>query len=107
MAGALAVGRFDPGRYGEIPVLELLRAASRGWIGVDRRLVKSILDRGEAGMADVLAFSRESLSSAAWQEHRVDLDPLLIDLFHYSPHPEAVDFFMDAIRRQPRTSTTF
>ena len=128
MAGDLSLASFDPDRYGEIPVLELLRAASRGWIGVDRRLVKSILDRGEAGskelaapttepvsaessrvpdspegragpvgaFADVLAFSREPT-----QDHRVDLDTLLIDLFHYSPHPEAVDFFMDAIRRQP------
>jgi hypothetical protein len=87
---------FDPGRYGEIPVLELLRAASRGWIGVDQRLVKSILDRGESAMADVLAFSRESQ-----RDSRVDLDPLLIDLFRNSPHPEAIDFFMDAIRSQP------
>src|SRR5580704_15232541 len=52
-------------------------------------------------MADVLAFSREPLSGKTVQDARVDLDPLLIDLFRYSPHPEAVDFFMDAIRRQP------
>jgi len=90
------VTAFDPGRYGEIPVLELLRAASRGWIGIDQRLVKSILERGDTAMADVLAFSRESQADS-----RVDLDPLLIDLFRHSPHPEAVDFFMDAIRRQP------
>jgi hypothetical protein len=89
---------FDPARYGEIPVLELLRAASLGWIGVDRRLVKSIIDRDGAAQAfdDVLAFSREPR-----RDHRVDLDALLIDLFRYSPHPEAIDFFMDAIRRQP------
>jgi hypothetical protein len=98
---ARALAAFDPGRYGEIPVLELLRAASRGWIGVDQRLVKSILDRGDAASADVLAFSRELLSREQAEEHRVDLDPLLIDLFRYSPQPEAVDFFMDAIRRQP------
>jgi hypothetical protein len=95
------VTAFDPGRYGEIPVLELLRAAARGWIGVDRRLLKSILDRGESGLADVLAFSRELTSHQLGAEHRVDLDPLLIDLFRHSPHPEAVDFFMDAIRREP------
>jgi hypothetical protein len=92
---------FDPARYGETPVLELLRAASRGWIGVDRRLIKSILDRGEAGPAEVLAFSREPRSHTPGQDPRVDLDPLLIDLFRYSPHPEAVDFLMGAIRRQP------
>jgi len=96
-----ALAAFDPGRYGEIPVLELLRAASSGWIGVDKRLVKSILDRGEAAFADVLAFSREIFSQERGQDHRVYIDPLLIDLFRSSPHPEAVDFFMDAIRRQP------
>lgn len=92
---------FDPARYGEIPVLELLRAASRGWIGVDRRLIKSILDRGEDGLGGVLEFSREPLSHTPGQDTRVDLEPLLIDLFRYSPHPEAIDFFMGAIRRQP------
>ncbi len=42
----LTLASFDPGRYGEISVLELLRAASRGWIGVDQRLIQNILDRG-------------------------------------------------------------
>jgi SEC-C motif len=93
---AKGLASFDPGRYSEIPVLELLHAAALGWIGVDQRLVKSILDRGEPGMADALTFAHES-----GQDHRVDLDPLLIDLFRHSPHPQAVDFFMDAIRRQP------
>jgi len=95
-SGQWSLASFDPGRYGEIPVLELLRAASRGWIGVDQRLVKSILDRGDAAIPDVLAFTREP-----HQDFRVDLDPLFIDLFRHSPHPDAVDFFMDAIRRQP------
>jgi hypothetical protein len=95
------IGAFDPARYGEIPVLELLRAASRGWIGVDRRLIKSIVDRGEDGVAGVLAFSREPLSHTPGVDTRVDLDPLLVDLFRHSPHPDAVDFFMNAIRRQP------
>ncbi len=95
-SGQLPLAAFDPARYSEIPVLELLRAAARGWIGVDQRLVKSILDRGEAALADVVAFSRESQ-----ENYRVYIDPLLIDLFRHSPHPEAVDFFMDAIRRQP------
>jgi hypothetical protein len=47
-------------------------------------------------MADVLAFSREPR-----REHRIPLDPLLIDLFRHSPQPGAIDFFMDAILRNP------
>lgn len=96
MAAAPSLVSFEPGRYNEIPVIELLRAASRGWIGIDKRLIQSILDRGEAGMADVVAFSREPV-----REHRVFLDQVLIDLFHHSPQPGAIDFLIDAIRREP------
>jgi hypothetical protein len=94
--GGPSITGFEPGRYHEFPVIELLRAAARGWIGVDQRLVKSIVDRGEAAMSGVLAFSREPRS-----EDRIHIDPLLIDLFRQFPQPESVDFFMDAIRREP------
>src|ERR1700728_3837894 len=77
-------------------IADLLRAAASGRIGVDRRLVRSILDYGEAASPEILAFAREPRN-----HHRVDLDPLLIDLFRYYHTPEAVDFFMDAIRRAP------
>ncbi len=96
MAAVPSIASFEPGRYNEIPVIELLRAASRGWIGIDKRLVQSILDRGEAGMADVAAFSREPV-----RDHPIFLDQLLIDLFHHSPNPGAIDFLIDAIRRGP------
>jgi hypothetical protein len=91
-----SVASFEPGRYPEISVLDLLRAAARGWIGVDQRLVKSILDRGDSGMADVLAFSREPR-----KDHRIYIDPLLVDLFRHSPQPEAVDYFIELIRSEP------
>ncbi len=91
-----SIAAFDPGRYQEIPVMELLRAGSRGWIGIDRRLVQAILDRGAAGMADALAFSRESRRG-----HRIYIDPLLVDLFHYSPQPEAIEYLLDLIESDP------
>ncbi len=95
-SGASGIAGFAPGRYHEIPVIELLRAASRGWIGADQRLVKSILERGEAGMADVLAFTRESP-----QHHRIYIDPVVVDLLRNSPQPEAVDYLLDLIRTHP------
>ncbi len=91
---------FEPGRYHEIPVIDLLRAAAHGWIGVDQRLVKSILERGEAGMTEVLEFSREPRDQTG-SEPRVYIDPLLVDLFRHSPQPAAVDYFIDLIRREP------
>jgi hypothetical protein len=75
--------------------VELLRSAASGRLGVDRRLVQAILDRPEAP-AEVLAFSREPREG-----QRLDLDPLLIDLFRYWKSDEALDFYIDAVRRSP------
>jgi hypothetical protein len=92
--GQWPVAGFSPSRYHEIPVIELLRAAARGWIGVDQRLLRSILDRGDSAAAEVLAFAREPR-----EQDRLQLDPLLIDLFCHFRTPEALDFFIDAVRR--------
>lgn len=77
-------------------VLDLLHSAARGRIGVDQRLLLAILDRGEGAASEVLAFSREPQ-----EQHRINLDPLLIDLFRHFGTREAVDFFLDVIRRSP------
>jgi HEAT repeat protein len=76
-------------------VVELLRAAAAGRMGVDRRLIQTILDQPDAPN-QVLAFSREPREG-----QRLDLDPLLIDLFRYWKSDEALDFYVDAVRRQP------
>ncbi|MSV35550.1 MAG: hypothetical protein EXQ47_08135 [Bryobacterales bacterium] len=75
---------------------ELLEAAARGRIGVDRRFLQSILDCGAAAAADALRFSR-----APQDEFPINLDPLLIDLFRHFHAPEALAFYIDAIRRAP------
>ena len=84
---------YDPSRYNELPVSELLGAAARGYIGVDRRLLRSILNRSSAA-TEVLAFTRESD-----KEHRIDLDPLLVDLFRHWGTPEALEYYMAVVRR--------
>ena len=73
---------------------ELLEAAARGRVGVDRRFVQAILDSGDA--AGVLRFAR-----APRENDRIELEPLLVDLFRYFQTPEALEFYMDAIRRAP------
>ncbi|HEX5431089.1 MAG TPA: SEC-C metal-binding domain-containing protein [Bryobacteraceae bacterium] len=88
---------FIPSRYHEIPVPELLRAAARGWIGVDARLIRAILSHGESAAAGALAYSRESQH----REDRIGIDPLLTDLFRHFRTPEALDFLIDRIRRAP------
>ena len=96
MAESVTVASFEPARYHEIPVIELLRAAARGWVGVDQRLIQTILDRGEAGMADVVGFSKEPR-----HEHRIYIAPLMVDLFRHSPQPAAIEYFLDLIRQEP------
>src|SRR2546425_12455212 len=87
---------MDPSRFGEVPIVELLRAAARGTVGVDKRLIRSIIERGEAAASDVLAFSREPEDT-----HRVGMDFVLTDLFRHFQSPEALDFYLDVIRRGP------
>jgi HEAT repeat protein len=77
-------------------VEELLREAARGHLGVDQRFIRTILDSGEAACAELVRFARTPRD-----EHRVDLDLVLTDLFRHYRCPEAIDFFVDAIRRSP------
>ena len=73
---------------------ELLREASQGRLGVDQRLIQSILEGGEEARQEVLAFA-----CASHDRDRIDLDPLLVDLFRHWGEPEALDFLIGAIRR--------
>lgn len=66
-----------------------------GRVGVDRRLVKTIIDSGDADA--VLRFAR-----ASHDNERIDLDPLLVDLLRHFKSPESLDYFVDIIRRDPR-----
>lgn len=74
---------------------ELLRKAALGRVGVDRRLIHRILESGDA--AGVLRFAREP-----HDRDRIDLDPMLVDLLRHFRAPEALDFYVDIIRRDPR-----
>jgi hypothetical protein len=74
-----------------------------GRAGVDRTLIRSILDSGDAALPQVLRFAR-----APREGHRIEIDPLLVDLIHHfqvsaaSPHAdESLAFLIDAIRRSP------
>ena len=73
---------------------ELLREAAQGRLGVDRRLIQSILDGGEQARQEVLAFAR-----GPHDHDRIDLDPLLVDFVRHWNAPDALDFLIDAVRR--------
>ena len=86
----------DPGP-GASPY-ELLEAAARGRIGVDRRFLHSIVDSGAPKeiAAEILRFSR-----APQDQFPINVDPLLTDLFRHFGSEEALEFYVDAIRRAP------
>jgi SEC-C motif len=74
---------------------ELLEAAARGRTGVDRRFLRALLEAPGAA-ADVLRFSR-----TPQDDYPINVDPLLVDLFRHFQTPEALEFYMDSIRRAP------
>ncbi len=73
---------------------QLLREAALGRIGVDRRLVRAIIESGDAGAVLRFAHGRH-------EQDRIDLDPLLVDLLRHFQSPEALDVYIDIIRRDP------
>lgn len=73
-------------------VEELLREAALGRVGIDRALLRKILDANDP--AGILAFARQPS-----EDYRMQLDPLLVDLFRHYQTPEALDFLIDVIRR--------
>jgi hypothetical protein len=63
-----------------------------GRVGVDRRLVRKILEANDP--AAILGFSRQPRN-----KYRIEVDPVLVDLFRHYQTPEALDFFIDVARR--------
>jgi hypothetical protein len=87
---------LDPGRYEGVPAYQLLQSAGHGYIPVDRRLLHAILDFPENSLPDIVRFAAQDHSSDL-----MDLDPLLIDLFHALHTPVALPFFMRVMRDNP------
>src|SRR5712691_4137506 len=80
----------------DLSVGDLLQSATRGRIGVDQRLIRSILDHGAAAVPEILAFSRSD-----HRRDRINLDPVLVDLVHSLNVPQGLEVLLDVIRRDP------
>ncbi len=85
---------LEPGRYQGVPAYRLLESASHGYVAVDQRLLHAILDPGAQSIPDLVRFASED-----HEDDLMDLDPMLIDLFHVYGTPEALPFFVGVIRR--------
>ncbi len=86
----------DPTSLSAIPVYDLLQAASRGYVGIDQRFIRAILDRGEEAVPDLLRFGLED-----HEDDRVDLEEDLIAIFRFLRSPKALPFYIACIRRAP------
>lgn len=83
---------LHPEKFPSAPPREILEAAASGLVGIDRRLVRAIVDRFEEFLPELIRFGME-------QRHDpVPLDELLIDLFRSRPAPEAIPFLLRCLR---------
>jgi len=82
--------------YNATSVYDLLCAAARGHIGVDQRLLRSIVDRGEAAIDDLVRFGNEQRA-----EDRINLDDDLVAIAQYVASPKALPFLIELLRLSP------
>jgi HEAT repeat protein len=87
----------DPERLAELQVYDLLHAAAEGHVGIDRRFLHAIVDRGAEAIPGLVKFGAESSD-----EPRVDLEEEMIGMFRHLKTPEAIPYFIECIRCEPR-----
>lgn len=83
----------DPQQYASCSTLDLTRAAARGEVGVDHRLIRVLLDRGEAIFPDLARFLETESASAP-----IGLEPFLVDVARAARTPAALPFLAQNAR---------
>lgn len=91
---------IESAKYSSTSVYDLLQAAARGRVGIDQRLIRSIIERGQAAVPDLLRFASED-----HEDDPVQLEEELISIFHYLKAPEALPFYVETIRLSPEEVT--
>ena len=86
---------LHPDQYDSVSPPVLLRAAEAGYIGLDQRFLRVVLDRFEEFLPDLLKAGLED------RDAPVPLDDDLIALFRFRPRVEALPFLVDCLRRHP------
>lgn len=84
---------LTPEKFAEASAYELIKAAAEGRVGMDRRWVRAILDKGEAAVPDIARFGMEDLD-----EYPVPVDEELFLLLRQLKSPEAVPFIIQYLR---------
>jgi len=87
---------LDPADFASLSVYDLLVAAARGHVGIDRHWVRAIVERGEEAVEPLLRFGLEDRSSDP-----VNLEEDLIAMFRYLRSSKALPFYIKCIREAP------
>jgi len=86
----------SPDQYAAASAYDLLKAAARGLIGFDHRLLHVLVDEPRRTLPDILRFALED----RWED-RIDLEEELIGIFGHLKTAEALPFYLSSVRRDP------
>lgn len=73
-----------------------MEAAAHGYVAVDHRFLKAILDRPEQAISDLVRFA-----AADHHDEAVDLEQTLLDIFRSLSTPQALPFLVATVRSDP------
>jgi hypothetical protein len=83
-------------QYKNTPVYELLVAAAMGRVGIDQRLLRAIVDRGESAIEDLVRFGLENRF-----EDRINLEEDMLAIIQFVPSPKAIPYLIDLLSQEP------
>lgn len=87
---------LDPTKLSESTPSDILEAAAQGHVGLDRRVLRALVDRRAEALPAVTEFCAKDRS-----EYSIDIEPELIALIRYWRAPEGLPFLIDYARDQP------
>ncbi|HVX65928.1 MAG TPA: HEAT repeat domain-containing protein [Bryobacteraceae bacterium] len=84
---------LSPEQYSSAPVRELLSGAARGYVPLDHRFLRAILERGESVLPELLEFLKEPR-----EDDRMETDEVLLELARHLRTPSALPFLCEVAR---------
>jgi hypothetical protein len=84
-----------PTDYSPSSAYDLLKAASRGLLGLDRRLLHALVDDPPRSLPGLIRFAAED-----HEDDPLDLEPELLAVFRRLKTPEALPFYLACLRTQ-------
>ena len=86
----------DPTQLATVPAANILDAIAHGYLALDHRALRALIERPDETMAAVAGFAGRDHS-----EDVVDLEPDLVSLIRHLRAPGGIPFLIDSIRVAP------